>query len=477
MQQTFAGFKMNNLPFVKGYLRIFCLVICWQVLSVAKGRAQIAEGVTLIHQWNDTEHVVLNRIGQRYSDVWGFVQGGQEYAVIGSTMGAHIIDVNTGKQVAFAAGADSGAGIIHRDYKTYKHYLYAVCDEGQSNLQIFDLNYLPDSLHLVYESDKNDFMLAHNAFVDTAKGKLYVCPVRGLQSQISRMRVYGLSNPEKPVLQAIYNNEYSVHDVYVRNDTAFCSTEYQGYKVVDFSSNDQNYVTIGELTDYPYKGYNHSSWINNSGIGVMADETHGLPLKVIDARDVTDIKVLSHFAPRDEESCIPHNPYLIGHYVFVSYYFDGLQIYDLSDPKNPKRAGYYDTYPLPNFVGFAGAWGCYPFLPSKKVLVSDMQTGLYILDVSGAVPADSVIETKPAFSVYPNPARGSIKVRLEEDMAGATEFALYDLSGRLVCQQPAEWKAGSIVVELTLSPCLSAGTYVLKAKGPRSVHTAKILVY
>ena len=33
----------------------------------------------------------------------------------------------------------------------YNGYLYAVCDENASSLQIMDLSYLPDSVHLVYD--------------------------------------------------------------------------------------------------------------------------------------------------------------------------------------------------------------------------------------------------------------------------------------------------------------------------------------
>lgn len=71
---------------------------------------------------------------------------------IDSTLGTHIFDVTdpvNSTEVAFIQGA--ATGVIHRDYKDYQGYLYAVADEGPSTLQIIDLNSLPNSAPLVYD--------------------------------------------------------------------------------------------------------------------------------------------------------------------------------------------------------------------------------------------------------------------------------------------------------------------------------------
>ena len=66
-------------------------------------------------------------------------------------------------------------------------------------------------------------------------------------------------------------------------------------------------------------------------------------------------------------------------YVYVSHYHDGLWIWDISDPSNPIVVGNYDTYPASVATGnYKGAWGVYPLLPSGNILVSDMQSGLFV---------------------------------------------------------------------------------------------------
>ena len=109
----------------------------------------------------------------------------------------------------------------------------------------------------------------------------------------------------------------------------------------------------------------------------------------------------------------PHNPVVMGNYLYVSWYQAGLQIFDISNPSNPVRVGQYDTYQpaftqpelteqtkalienepwdvycgssnrnsaLPNT--FDGNWAVYPFLGTDKILTGDLTYGLQILDVT-----------------------------------------------------------------------------------------------
>ena len=72
-----------------------------------------------------------------------------------------------------------------------------------------------------------------------------------------------------------------------------------------------------------------------------------------------------------------------GDKVHVSWYTEGYRCIDISDPSNPVEVASYDTWPGSS-GGYNGCWGCYPFLPSGNVLVSDRATGLYIVRPSGA---------------------------------------------------------------------------------------------
>jgi len=218
--------------------------------------------------------------------------------------------------------------------------------------------------------------------------------------------------------------------------------------------------------NYPHRGYNHSSWMGYDYIGVMADETFGKPLKVIDARNPEVIEVLSSFGPRGTDTTsVPHNPYLLGHYAFISYYMDGLQIYDLRDPHHPVQAGFYDTYPGPEGQKFAGAWGVFPYLPSRRVLVGDMQTGLYVFDVSKAIPGLSTgaLPEAESICIFPNPAVDNIHVQLPEGTSGHLSGAIYTISGAVVRQLAYDLTGSNPSPEVSLPADLPPGSYVLRA--------------
>ena len=78
--------------------------------------------------------------------------------------------------------------------------------------------------------------------------------------------------------------------------------------------------------------------------------------------------------------------------LYISYYHDGVQVYDVSDPELPERIAYYDTYEDNNgngYSGYNGAWGTYPYLPSGCILASDGSYGLNTLELTITPDSDT----------------------------------------------------------------------------------------
>ena len=326
----------------------------------------ISDNINLLFNWSDST-LPINSLGGSYTDVYGVAINGREYAVIGSTMGTHIIDVTIPTQcleVAFVPGTFQGSGVTHRDFFSMDNYLYGVCDQGSSTLQIIDLTNLPNSVSLVYNSDSL-ISTSHNMFIDTINKKLYS----------TNGTVLDISNPINPAF--LFNMGFSCHDLYVENDTGYFNCTSNGLKVYEMTTNTPQY--LGGLTSYPDQGTNHSGWKEDNTY-VFADENHGLSLKVIDVSDLSNLSVTALFNSGVDANSIAHNLIIRDDFVYVSYYHDGLQIFDISDPYNPIKAGYYDTYLPNNHNGYAGNWGVDPQLPSGIILVSDVQSGLFVLD-------------------------------------------------------------------------------------------------
>jgi choice-of-anchor B domain-containing protein len=334
-----------------------------------------------------------NNNGAKYSGCWGWYQQNKnkEYAIACSQSGTYWVDVtNPATPTVSAYRTGSVTGATWREVKTYLNYCYVVSDDGGSgnnSFQIFDMQYLPDSVSKVYDS-KALFKRGHALWV--TGNKLYVASVTYSNNSYSSMNVYSLANPVNPSLIRKLDQDYSfintVHDMYVRNDTVYASCGYQGLYVFKLTATG-TFSLLGSLTSYPNSGYNHYSALTPNGQTlVFADEVpNGLPIKVANVSNLSNIQVLA--STNQFPATTPHNPFMVSNqYCFVSSYQEGLQLYDISNPAAPFLAGYFDTY----YQGggntgnwgssaYEGQWGAYPYFPSKNIFALDMQNGVFML--------------------------------------------------------------------------------------------------
>ncbi len=339
------------------------------------------------------------RSGAKYNDVWGFKHptNGTEVAIIGGieaiffynvTSPANPVLIHT-HPVTNLNGTTNGS--LWRDFKTYQNYAYASADEGDSGLIVFDLSQVPTTVTKVYQS--NQFWnRSHNIYIDTEHARLYAA---GPNTQSSGIIILNLQTPAAPtLLRSLSLTSIGggyVHDIHVRDTIAYCSHG-SLHKLSMYSVNNVNNIfPIASIENYQEAGYNHSSWVNEDATFlVMVDETHGSDVKLVDIDTMEDIstddittfysELLGASAPG---SSIVHNPFILGDLVYLAYYHDGVQVYDISDPTNIERIAYLDTYPdNTDYFGYEGCWGVYPYLPSGIILASDQTYGLYVLELT-----------------------------------------------------------------------------------------------
>jgi len=430
--------------------------------------AQTSMNLDSLFNWQDENLVPSNAHQNTYNEIWGYAKNGAEYAIIGTTAGTHIFDVtnpSTSHQVAFVAGAHTGGDIVHRDYHDYDDYLYIVCDEGPSTLQIVDLRNLPNAVNVVYDSDAL-FARSHNIFIDTSSARMYMC------GGTKEFAVYSLEDPTAPTLLLDCGVDVSfwgtvgyVHDTYVRNDTAYCNAGTRGLFVVDFSNISEPQM-IGSLDTYVQSGYNHSGWLmQNASYYAFADETHGKDVKIVDVSDMDNLVVTDTIGSNVNPNSIAHNLIYANGFLFISFYFDGVYMYDCIDPAHPKLVGYYDTSTeLHQASVYRGCWGVYPFLPSGNILASDMQTGLWVFghDLVSSI-AEIGVEAN-SFSVYPNPTTGQLTLPTELSRGN---YSVIDMTGK-------EVKQGLASESLDVSN-LSTGVFTLVVQTEDAVFASRFV--
>ncbi len=457
---------------------------------------------TLLGQWQDSTLVGSFAHKNVYNEIWGYAIPNHEYAIIGTTKGTHFIEVSNPQapeEVFFIPGKDQGGVIIHRDYHDYEGYLYAVSDEGESSLQIIDMNQLPDTVTVVYDSDSL-IKRSHNIFIDTTNALLYSLLSRGGITNFSAMTLFDISEPTQPTYINQYNSfgttrASQVHDAYVRDNIAFLNLGPDGLAITDFSD-PMNPVTLSTLTDYPDRGYNHSGWLSTDCTNYyMADENHGYDLKAIEVENLCELEIGASFnAEVASSTSIPHNQVVACDYLYTSYYYDGLRVYDISDPSNPALSLFYDTYPQVDSTQYRGAWGVYPFLPSGTILLSDMQTGLYVFEgvdddcfnqEASACMMQNCLSTATTdlpdlgkIALYPNPVVHSFSLQLNTaEIVPNMTISLGNVSGEKLQQWEIEAPInGDQLLTFSLKKEIANGFYFLSLRTEEGVRALPLVV-
>lgn len=318
-----------------------------------------------------------------YSSLYGYVDdSGNEYALIGTWQGVSIINVtdpdNPVTVFDVPSAQPTGGAIVWREIKTFNHHAY-VTNEQDSGLLIIDLTDLPNNNITYHHVFSNGLKKAHTCWVDE-NGILYVFGYNtytGLpQAQRGALMFDLNADPNNPQYIAQFNGAY-IHDGMVRGDTLWASEVYQGKLVIYDVTDKTNFITLGQVTT-PL-AFAHNSWPTSDNHYVFTtDELENSSLTAYDVSSTQNITELDQVQATPGSHSVVHNVHLYNDdFAVTSYYSDGVVIFDVSQPDNMIKVGSYDTSPLSGFT-YNGDWGVYPYLPSKNIIVSDMQGGLFV---------------------------------------------------------------------------------------------------
>ncbi len=356
------------------------------------------------------------------NDIWGHVDlnDNSEYAIMGFSDGTRVYNVTNPTEPTLV-GHISGPSTTWRDIKVlqyyddtlnaYQAYAYITSEANGSGIQIIDLNNLPFSISLATTSQRES--AAHNVYISNVDYSLNL-PLNDHkpQLQIVGSRSFGgaftsfsLDNPID--IQRSYSPISSNRSNYTHDATSLVvdderanrdcqtSTEYC-HVFIDFNEdeirlwNTSDASTSNQLGAVGYNDvdkefqYIHSGWWHENKQYVYVhdewDERFGglnTTVRILDIADLNNPTVVGKWV--SDNQSIDHNGFVRGNRYYISNYERGLTILDISNPTEPQEVGYFDTFPTSNSSTYSGAWGVYPYLPSGNILISDIQSGLYIL--------------------------------------------------------------------------------------------------
>ncbi len=357
---------------------------------------------------------------QAASDIWGHVDlnTGDEYAIIGLDNGVAVINV-TEPSKPTEVGTIEGKTDIWRDIKVYQYfdedlnlwraYAYATIDGSTDYITVIDLNHLPNSISLL---QKNKAVTkAHNVYITNVDHSLNIAlpgmtptlQLTGANTFSGAFHSYSLADPENIALLSsqsvgsgythdgaslLITDDRKITDC--QNATDSCSVfidfnekEMKLWNISDPSNS--KFLSSATYTDVSQNNmYVHSGWGSEDKQFIFLhdefDEYKGglnSTVRVFSISDLTNPEQVGQWT--GSTRAIDHNGFVRGNRYYMSNYERGLTILDISDPATPVEVGFFDTFPPSNNASFNGAWGTYPFLPSGNILISDINSGLYVV--------------------------------------------------------------------------------------------------
>lgn len=333
------------------------------------------------------------------NDIWGWtdLETQKEYALIGLNDGTGFVDISTpSKPVYLGKLPTATINSAWRDIKVYNNHAFIVSERSQDyGMQVFDLTQLKNvenpPITFVADARHTSFGSAHNLVINESKG--YAYPV-GTSQFGGGPHFINIQDPLNPIDEGGYAGSGYSHDGHVVTYNG-PDSDHLGKEI--FIGSNENEVVVIDVTDksnptfissvgYSNYSYTHQGWFDKNQhflfVGDELDERDfGYKTRTL-VFDLLDLdNPVFHFEYLGPNSAIDHNGYVKGDTFYLAGYTSGVRMIDITDvaQKNMTEIGYFDTYPENDDTAFEGVWSVYPFFESGNIIVSDINTGLYII--------------------------------------------------------------------------------------------------
>ncbi|MGB5319199.1 choice-of-anchor B family protein, partial [Eudoraea sp.] len=285
-----------------------------------------------------------------------------------------------------------------RDIKVYENHAFIVSEAAGHGMQVFDLTELRNvsSIPVIFDAVTRytGFGNAHNIVINEESGYAYVVGTNRNDLYSGGAHFIDIKDPINPIAAGGYGDSGYSHDAHVVNYFG-PDPDYMGRELMVGAN--ENQITIVDVTNkdnpqlvnsfgYSNIGYTHQGWFTeNQRYFILGDELDELNFG-FDSRtlifDLSDLdNPILHSTYIGPTAAIDHNGYVIDNEFYLANYTAGIRILDLADVDEQPivEKAYFDTYLQNDNAVFEGVWSLYPFFESGKIIVNDINSGLFVL--------------------------------------------------------------------------------------------------
>ena len=440
--------------------------------------------LTCLGAWAQGVHISLrsnlNPFPQhrRYSEVW--VDGNYAYLGSDAASGVLIIDISNPDAPFVAANYAPANSADMEDIKVSNGIGY-FASNALGGLHIVDLSDPTHPKQLArITSAQGGYDQVHNVAVD---GNYVYFPNYGVGGTPA-IQIWDVSNPAQPVhfMTFMTTDPITVHDLSVKNGRLYTSGWGGHTDIWDIT----NVSTVGPVLLGTILTGNRaaSTAVTDDGNYLFGTRelTTGGTLSVYNISDPANPSLMATFnsAQLGLDSVSPFQPKVVGDLLYVSWDQAGVTVFDISDPTSPLLIGNYDTWPAAPISGsFDGNWGVCPDLGPDRVVLSDRDTGLYIVDATGVSSQPALLN----FKVNPSTVVGSVASQGQVFVLGRPGPGGFTVN--LSSNKPAATPPPTAVVSegsnsatfsIPTSPVASNTTVTLTASDGTYTRTANLVV-
>ena len=338
------------------------------------------------------------------NDVWGWTDTttGREYVLMGLDNGTAFVDITDTENLIYLGKLPTATGpSAWRDIKVYQDHAFIGAEASGHGMQVFDLTRLRTvnnpPQQFTADFRYTGFGNSHNIVINETTGYAYAVGTNRGDAYNGGAHFIDINDPKNPVLAGGYGDNGYTHDAQVVTYNG-PDPDYTGREIFIGANEDQvalvdvtdkaNPVTISTLT-YANLGYTHQGWFTeDQRFFILGDELDELNdgfrsrTLVFDFEDLDNPVI--HTTYLGPTSAIDHNGYVKGTEFYLANYTAGVRILDISaiEGQTLTEVGYFDSYPPNNTAQFDGVWSVYPYFSSGKVVISDISSGLFIIQKS-----------------------------------------------------------------------------------------------
>lgn len=335
------------------------------------------------------------------NDIWGWTDpvSSKEYALVGLDNGTAFVDISDPDNLVYLGKLPTATtNSSWRDVKVFQNHAFIVSEANGHGLQVFDLSRLrsvtsPPEL-FGEDASYSGFGNAHNVVINEGSGYAYVVGTTRNDSFNGGVHFINIQDPLNPLEAGGYGGSGYTHDAQVITYNG-PDPDHVGKEL--FIGANETAVVIVDVTDkqhpgliadfrYANTGYTHQGWITEDHryfiLGDEGDEVQfGFNSRTL-VIDFTDLdEPVLHTTYLGPTPAIDHNGYVLEEAFYLANYTAGMRLLDISDIALGAlvETAYFDSFPADDNASFNGAWSVYPFFPSGKVVLSDINSGLFVL--------------------------------------------------------------------------------------------------